>query len=109
MEIRFHLDEHIDPGVAHGLGLRGVDVTTAADRSLLGAEDIEHLAFALRENRVLVTQDEDFLAMHTSGTLHAGIAYCHQQSRSIGELIRALMLIHQCLTAEEMVGRVEFL
>jgi len=109
MEIRFHLDEHVDPGVALGLRVRGVDVTTSADKALLGADDIEHLAFARRENRVLVTQDADFLAMHASGTPHSGIAYCHQQSRSIGELIRALMLIHQCVTAEVMVGRVEFL
>ncbi len=109
MEIRFHLDEHIDPGVALGLRLRGVDVTTSADRTLLGAEDVEQLAFARRETRVLVTQDEDFLAIHTSGMPHAGIAYNHQQSKSIGEFIRGLMLIHQCLTAEEMTNQVEFL
>lgn len=109
MEIRFHLDEHVDPGVALGLRLRGVDVTTSADKTLLGTEDAEQLAFARRENRVLVTQNEDFLAMPTSGLPHAGIAYSHQQGKSIGEFIRGLMLIHQCLTAEEMTNQVEFL
>ena len=26
--MRFHLDEHVDPAIAHGLRLRGIDVTT---------------------------------------------------------------------------------
>jgi hypothetical protein len=44
-----------------------------------------------------------------AGALHAGIAYCHPQLRSIGEIIAALMLIRDCLTPEEMENHVEFL
>ncbi|MCS6831915.1 MAG: hypothetical protein NZ749_14915 [bacterium] len=35
-----------------GLRRRGVDVSTASERALLGASDEEHLQFALQEGRV---------------------------------------------------------
>lgn len=37
------------------------------------------------------------------------IAYCHVGTRSIGELVRALHLIHEVLTPEDIYGRVEYL
>jgi hypothetical protein len=107
--IRFHFDEHIATAVALGLRRRGVDVTTAADAELSGAEDEEHVAFAVSEGRVIVTHDDDFLVLHSRGVQHAGIAYCAQGSRSVGGLLRSLLLLHECLTPEEMRDRLEFL
>jgi hypothetical protein len=43
------------------------------------------------------------------GASHAGIAYCHPQLRSIGEIIAALMLIRDCLTPDDLKNHVEFL
>jgi predicted nuclease of predicted toxin-antitoxin system len=59
--MRFHLDEHVSHSIARGLRLRGIDVTTAADANLLTASDEDHLAYALRETRVIFTHDDDFL------------------------------------------------
>jgi predicted nuclease of predicted toxin-antitoxin system len=107
--IRYHLDEHIDFAVTEGLRRRGVDVTTTTDAGLPGAGDPDHVAFAAANGRVLVTNDPDFLGLHDRGVEHPGIAYCHQQSRSIGEMIRALELIWEILEPEEMRNRVEFI
>ncbi len=107
--IRYHLDEHIDFAVAQGLRRRGIDVTTTADAGLLGADDADHIAFAVANGRVIVSNDPDFLRLHDQGVEHTGIAYCHQQSRSIGEMIRALELIWEILEPEEMRNRVEFI
>ncbi|MBI3281375.1 MAG: DUF5615 family PIN-like protein [Acidobacteria bacterium] len=109
MPIRFHLDEHISAGVAAGLRRRNIDVTTAADAGLIGATDVAHLEFAASSGRVVVTQDDDFLRLHAQGVAHAGIAYCQQQSMSVGEMLRRVVLIHDLLSPEEMAGRVEFL
>jgi predicted nuclease of predicted toxin-antitoxin system len=106
--IRFHLDEHVDPAIADGLRRRGIDVTTTANAGLQGAADLAHVAFANTEQRVLFTNDYHFLSLHNQGVDHPGIAYCHQQSRSIGEIIRALELIWEILEPEEMRKRVEF-
>lgn len=107
--MRFHLDEHVAGVIAAALRRRGVDVTTTADAGLLDSPDADHLAFALRENRVIVTQDSDFLRLHAAGARHAGIVYAAQGSRSTGEVIRFLALMHDCFTADEMRGRIEYL
>jgi predicted nuclease of predicted toxin-antitoxin system len=107
--LRFHLDEHVPGAIAAGLRRRGMDVTTAADAGFLGAEDEAHLAFALSQVRVLYTNDEDYLVLHDQGTPHAGIAYCHLQSCSIGDVIRALTLLWELLEPDDMRNHVEFL
>ena len=108
--IRFHLDEHVHPGIAIGLRSRGIDVTTTVDAGLLEAKDLDHIDFALaKPRRVIVTHDDDFLKHHSEGISHAGIAYCHQHKYSVGELLQMLSLLHACYSEEEMQGRVEFL
>jgi predicted nuclease of predicted toxin-antitoxin system len=107
--IRFHLDENVDPAIADGLRRRGVDVTVTNDVGLTGASDEEHLVFALAQQRVIVTHDEDFLAASKSGHVHCGIAYCHVETRSVGQIIGSLLLIADCLGPDEMQNHVEFL
>ncbi len=75
---------------------------------MLSASDAEHFKRAQSENRVIVTQDDDFLRFHAVGQKHSGIVYA-PQGKSIGEMIQGLLLISQVLDAEEMQGQVEFL
>lgn len=60
MTIRFHLDEHIHPGIGIGLRARGIDVTTTADVHLSGRDDLDHF----------------------------GIVCCHLAKYEIGERLR---------------------
>ncbi len=105
--IRYHLDEHCPRAVASGLRRHGIDVTTAAEAGLLGAMDERHVAFALPQGRVIFTQDDDFLSLNARGIPHAGIVYCHQHTRSIGEVIAGLVLIWEVYDPPEMANRVE--
>jgi predicted nuclease of predicted toxin-antitoxin system len=109
--IRFHLDENCDLTIAEGLRRRAIDVTTTQGAGLMKASDENQLDNARRENRVVFvfSQDADFLRMHAAGVAHAGIVYCHQQSRSVGEIIRGLVVIWEVLDPEDMRGRIEFL
>lgn len=107
--MRFHLDEHIPGALATALRAHGFDVTTAADAELLEAEDDLHIEYALRERRVIITHDCDYLTLDASGIAHAGIAYCHQEKYSIGELLMMCLLINECYATDEMQGRVEYL
>ncbi len=108
MTIRFHLDEHVDHDVARGLRQRGIDVTTAVDVDLLGAKDEQHVAFALASQRVIFTNDADYLRIAESGANHMGIVYCPANSRSVGYLVRFLCLMHDCMTPDELKGQVEY-
>lgn len=107
--LRFHLDEHVSHAIARALQRRGIDVTTTTDAGLLGADDDEQLAFALSEQRVIMTHDADFLVAAAKSAHHAGIAYCPPDSHSIGHMVRCLCLMNDCLEPHEMFGKVEFL
>jgi predicted nuclease of predicted toxin-antitoxin system len=67
------------------------------------------LAFALAEGRVIFTNDDDFLRLHDQSVPHPGIVYCHQQNRSVSEIIRALELLWEILEPDELANRVEFI
>ena len=58
---KFQLDESIDPLVAKVLREKGFNVRTAAEVGLSGHADEDHLATAKRDDRILLTHDEDFL------------------------------------------------
>jgi len=107
--LRFHLDEHINPDIALGLCRHGIDVTTTVESGLRTKSDTEQLLFALKEERVIVTHDADFLRLTSSGAEQCGIAYCHKTERSIGEIIEHLVLMYEILTPQEMFGKVEYL
>jgi hypothetical protein len=108
VEIRYHLDEHVDPAVAQGLRQRGVDVTTTVEAGLAGASDEAQLGFAAAQGRVLVTRDRHFLVLASEGVAHAGIAFWHSKRRNVGQLVLDLVLLWRAVTAEEMLGYVEY-
>ena len=106
--IRWYTDEHISLAVAQGLRRRGVDVETTQEAGLLHASDEFQLAYATSRGRAVLTQDDDFLVLAAASSAHAGIVYA-PQGTSIGQLVRGLMLITEIYTAEDLMGRVEFL
>lgn len=106
--MRFHLDEHVANAIAEGLRRRGFDVTTTVEAGLRTAPDISHVEFARREARVIFTEDEGFLALSKAGVEHAGIVYCHPNTRSIGQIIEFLVLLDACMTEDQMRNHVEF-
>ena len=107
--IRFHLDESVNLAVADGLRRRGIDVTTTSEAKLLGVPDPEQLAFAVSQQRVIFTHDADFLRLHGAGVQHWGIVYSRQGARSLGEIIRNLMLLWEYYKPEELRNQVEYL
>ncbi len=109
MMIRYHLDESVANAVAHGLRFRGIDVTTAKEVGLLGCPDTQHLAFALSENRVVVSHDSDFLRLHNAGAAHAGIAYSPPSRRTVGQIVNQLTNLWRTRTADDMNSKVGFL
>ena len=71
--------------------------------------DRDQLAFATAEQRVVVTFDSDYLALHQSGAAHAGIVWCPQEKYPIGMLVQLLELLHATADRDAMRKRVEYL
>ncbi|MEC4813883.1 MAG: DUF5615 family PIN-like protein [Scytonema sp. PMC 1069.18] len=107
--IRFHLDEQVKSVIARELRRRGIDVTTTVEVGLRTQSDDAQLDLICQEQRVLFTQDDDFLRIASRTNNHPGIAYCKQGTRSVGQMIESLVLIYEVYTPQEMVGRVEYL
>ena len=96
-------------GIARSLRQHGADIQTAVEADLLGASDAEQLAHARQEGRVMVTHDADFLRLHQLDPDHSGIAFCAQGSRTLGGIIRRLLMLYRLATPAEIAGRVEYL
>ena len=108
-KLRFHLDEHVPHAVAQGLRRRGIDVTTSTEAELLSQSDTKHLDFGREQGRVVVTSDEDFLVLDSNRYPHAGIGYYRKGSRTIGQVIRHLVLMWEVFEPSDMENHVEFL
>lgn len=107
--IRFHLDENIDLDVARGLRRYGIDVTTTQEIGLRTTQDHAHLDFARGEARMIVTHDADFLRYAHERDDHPGVAYCAMGARSVGEILRSLILIYEVCAPADVAGRVEYI
>lgn len=107
--MKFHLDENVDNAIAYGLRRHSIDVTVSWEVGLIEADDEEQLAFARLQGRILVTQDRDHLVLSAHGFPHAGIAYWKKNTRSIGEIIAALLSLHDSVDPSDMAGQIEWL
>ncbi len=107
--MKFYLDEHIPKAVVEGLRRHDIDVLTVQDAGRVGDPDRKQLAFAALKRRVLVTFDDDFLALDASGAPHSGIVFSQAGRRSMGELIESLVLIANVIEPKEMRNHIEFI
>ncbi len=112
MKLKLFLDEDIHTGLSHALRQRGYDVVHAQDLKRKGKSDSEQLAFAVQEERCLVTFNvRDFVKLHNQyaeqGQEHWGIIVARQMP--IGEALRRLLKKIGLATQEDFRNRIEFL
>lgn len=93
--LKAYADEHVVFPVVQALRARGVDVVTVQDRNRQGAGDAELLEEALREQRVMLTNDRDFLVLAAERAgkreAFAPILFWPQQRRLIGQVVRSII------------------
>ena len=107
--LQFYMDEHFSGHVTHGLRRRGINVLTAQEANRCGLPDEEQLAFATKDDRVMVTFDSDYLALHNIGISHAGIAWCPQRGYGTAMLIQLPELLCEITDRDQMRNHVEYL
>lgn len=89
--LKAYADEHVASAVVEALRRRGMDVVTVQDHGRRGARDSELLDEAFGEQRVMLTNDTDFLALAKQrsgqGRSFAPIFYWPQRRQeSVGDL-----------------------
>ncbi|HQI77362.1 MAG TPA: DUF5615 family PIN-like protein [Candidatus Latescibacteria bacterium] len=115
MTIRLYCDEDsMRHALVAALRKHGLDVSTALEAGATAETDEQQLAFATAQGRVLYSHNVgDFCRLHAQwlshGQSHAGILLAHQEQFSVGERMRRILRMADCLSAEEMRNRLEFL
>jgi predicted nuclease of predicted toxin-antitoxin system len=110
--LALYLDEHVHRATTIGLRMRSVDVPTVQEDGLTATPDQLILDRALELNRVMFSQDQDFLieAHHRQnvGIPFAGVIYARQLV-AVGDCIRDLEIIAKASDPEDLVNRVEYI
>lgn len=84
-----YCDEDVWIPVADGLRQRGWEVHTARQHDRLGDTDREQLAFAVENDWILLTFDDDFLSLIEGEDLeHRGLIHTDQAGKRVGDVIR---------------------
>ena len=107
------MDEHIPIAVSRGLRRRGVDIVTAQEAGLAGADDGALFDFAAASGAVVVTCDSDFLveASRRQSTRidFAGVVFVPRSKLKIGRMIDDLELIASALDPAEIRNQIQHL
>jgi hypothetical protein len=107
------MDEHIHNAITEGLRQRGVDVLTVQEDGRSGFPDVLLLDRALELERVMFSQDQDFLveAQHrqSKGVAFSGVIFARQSRVDIGTCINDLELIAKALDIKDFANWVQFL
>jgi hypothetical protein len=108
-------DESLHGDIVRGLRRRlpGIDLVTAHEAGLGGADDPTVLEWAAASGRVLVTQDENTMVGFAWGRVRAGHfmpgVLVRGRGVTVGQAIEDLLVIAQAGTAEDFRDQVVFL
>ncbi len=113
MPIKLYMDQHVPKAITVGLRLRGIDVLTAQEDNSSRLEDPFLLDRASNLERILFSQDDDFLIEATrrqrENIFFRGVIYAHQLRVPIGICIRDIELMTKFGQPEDFVNRIIFL
>jgi hypothetical protein len=113
MALGLYFDVHVPAAIADALRRRGIDVLTSQDDGTRQSSDEHLMARATSLGRVLVTQDEDLLAIaaqwQAADWEFSGLIYAPQGGASLGRYVDDLELIAACCDASEVASQVHHL
>jgi hypothetical protein len=113
VSVALYMDHHVPSGVTRGLRQRGVDVLTAGEDGRARLDDEELFARSTGLDRVIYSQDEDFLEIaarwQKMGRRFAGLVYARQGRIAIGKAIEDLEFIAKTAEPSDMENRVYWL
>lgn len=113
MSIRLYMDVHVPEAITDGLRERGIDVLTSQADNTRTWTDPRLLDRAGSLQRVLVTQDEDFLVetavRQRAGISFTGVIFAAQTRTTVGQCIADLELIAKVYEPKDLFNQVEYL
>lgn len=108
MTLSFVADEHVKRVFITELRANGYDVAWTDGGYARGASDVEHLEHSREDDRVVLSNDSDFLRLHDEYD-HAGIVLYDDQNMPVTEFIQGIKRIERFVPEEELRGNVVWL
>lgn len=109
MTLSLYADHHVNSAIIEGLRRKGIDVVTAFEDGFGRRADADLLARAYELDRVVFTQDVDFIVIAdewlAAGRPFAGVVFAHQLKVTIGQAIRDLEIVCRVLTLRETANQ----
>lgn len=113
--MRFLADENFNNHIFRALLLQkpALDIVRVQDVGLSGKDDPEVLAWALTENRLLLTHDAKTIPAFAFARLNAKLSipgiFIAPWDAPIGQIIADLLLIVECSEQAEWEGQIHYL
>ena len=108
MQVSFLLDENIAAPLADKLDKSGHDVERVVNVRALGegVDDTTIRRYAVQENRLIVTSDDDFVRLSTDS--HRGVFYVPDQSLPPHELYHIIQRVIEAFPSREAMDTVTY-
>jgi hypothetical protein len=114
--VRLLADENINRNLVRGVLRRRpeLNLVLAQVVGLAGTDDPEILAWAAREERVLLTHDVNTILRFAiervrRGEAMAGVFVVHQEGAALSTIIDDLLLLDECSDTSEWFGQILYL
>ena len=105
MALKFFFDTHIAKAAAIQLRKQGIDVMRCEEVGMAEADDEDLLIYATQNERIMVSQDDDFATLHAKWQAdkrqHAGIMQISKQyqgAAQISHVVRELSFYDEAAT-----------
>lgn len=113
MTVALYMDVQVQWSITLGLRRRSVDVLTAQDDGSATLDDLALLDRVTALNRVLFTEDDDFLReasrRQRAGIAFSGVIYEHQNRVDIGRCVDDLELVAKVNEPKDLANQVLYL
>ena len=111
MALTFYFDTHIAKAVAIQLRAKGVQVVRCEEVDMADASDEAHLQYATENGYVMVSQDDDFLALdaqwQSDEKSHAGIMKVPSEVQGGGQISYLITTLLFYIEAED-AGAIDY-
>lgn len=104
--IKVYAHENIERSIIFSLEQKGFDITSVNRENMRGLSDKDQFDFAVKNERVVLTRDSDFLKI-CEGREHPGVLYIPKR-RKRKEIVKRVVRILELLDSDDLEDQILF-
>ena len=105
--ISIQCDENVKRAILNGLKARAIIAYSVEEENLKGASDEKIFEYCISNNRVLLTNDDDFFRLANKSN-HSGIIFIKTQFAAIGDIIMSIVKLADTRSEKDFENAIFF-